>query len=86
MLENKVAKSIQPLHFPELEADGKNYLRWCVDFKGYFVSNELEGLLTHPVPAHFTPAQKSRGIVFMRKHIDDTLQQQYLQVDDPAEL
>lgn len=86
IVENKVAKSIQPLTFPELEANGRNYLRWCVDFKAYFVSNELEEILTYPIPANFTAAQKSRTIVFMRKHINDSLQHQYLQVDDPADL
>ena len=56
LLENKVAKSIQPLTFPELEADGRKYLRWCVDFKAYFVANELEGILNYPVPKNFTAA------------------------------
>ncbi|KAG0587687.1 hypothetical protein KC19_2G183600 [Ceratodon purpureus] len=83
---DKVAKNIQPLTFPELEADGSNYLRWCVDFKSYFVANELEGILNYPVPAHFNAAQRSRAIIFMRKHIDDVLQQQYLQIEDPADL
>ena len=49
-LEKKVAKSIQPLIFLELEADGRNYLKWCIDVKAYLVVDDLEGDLNYPVP------------------------------------
>ena len=85
-LENKVAKSIQPLTFPELKAIGRNYLKWCIDVKAYLVAHDLEGILNYPVPDNFTTSQKSWALVFMRKHIDDSLEQQYLQIEDPADL
>jgi hypothetical protein len=86
LLEKKVAKSIQPLTFPELEADGRNYLKWCIDVKAYLVVDDLEGILNYSVPDNFTTSQKSWALVFMRKHIDDSLEQQYLQIEDPTNL
>ena len=86
LLEKKVAKSIQPLTFPELEVDGRKYLKWCIDVKAYLVVDDLEGILNYPVPDNFTTSQKSWALVFMRKHIDDSLEQQYLQIEDLADL
>lgn len=82
----KVAKRIQPLSFAELELDGSNYMKWCIDVKAHLKSDELGGVLATPTPAEFMEAQRSRAIVFMRKHIDDTLESQYLQVEEPTEL
>ena len=49
-------------------------MKWCIDVKAHLIADELEGVLTFPVPVNFTAAQKSWAIVFMRKHIDDTLE------------
>ena len=62
------------MNFPELEPDGSNYMKWCIDVKAHLIADELEGVLTFPVPVNFTAAQKTWAIVFMRKHIDDTLE------------
>jgi hypothetical protein len=43
-LEKKVAKRIEPLSFPELEADGRNYLKWCIDVKSHLVADDIEGI------------------------------------------
>ena len=85
-LEKKVAKRIEPLSFPELEADGRNYLKWCIDVKAHLVADKLEGILNYPVLDNITTSKKSWALVFMRKHIDDSLEQQKLQIEDPTDL
>jgi hypothetical protein len=85
-LEKKVAKNIQPLTFSKLEADGRNYLKWCINVKVYLVADDLEGILNYLVPDNFTASQKSWALVFMRKHIDDSFEQQYLEIEDPKNL
>ena len=57
-LEKEVAKIIEPLSFSELEADGRNYLKWCIDVKAHLVVDELEGILNYPVPDNFTASNK----------------------------
>ena len=53
--------------------------------KAYYVADDLEGILNYPVPDNFTTSQKSWVLVFTRKHIDDSLEQHYLQIEDPAD-
>ena len=74
----KIAKNLQPLSFPELEPDGSNYMKWSIDVQAHLIADDLEGIIGQPTREGFTTAQKSWTIVFMRKHIDDTLEQQYL--------
>jgi hypothetical protein len=69
-----------------LEADGRNYLKWCIDVKAHLVADELEGIMNYPVLDNFTASKKSWALVFMRKHIDDSLEQQYIQIEDPTDL
>jgi hypothetical protein len=42
--------------------------------------------MNYPVLDNFTASKKSWALVFMRKHIDDSLEQQYLQIEDPTYL
>jgi len=69
-----------------LEADGRNYLKWYIDVKAYLVAIDLEGILNYSVRDLFTASQKSWALVFMRKHIDDSFEHQYLQIEDPTNL
>ena len=82
----KTPKNLQPISFPELEPDGSNYMKWSIDVQAHLVADDLDGIVGQPPNPGFTAAQKSWAICFMRKHMDDTLEQQYLQVKDPAKL
>ena len=50
------------------------------------VVDDREGIQNYPVPNNFTASQKSWALVFIRKHIDDSFEQQYLHIKGPTHL
>jgi len=84
--EKKKAPHLQPLLFGPLEADSNNYMRWSIDTKTHMTAEGWEGTLISPIPEGISTATKSWALVLLRRHLDTALQEQYIQIDDPAEL
>ncbi|KAL7616709.1 hypothetical protein Lser_V15G03438 [Lactuca serriola] len=74
--------NISKLGFAALEVSGKNYVPWMIDVKMHLESmgisnaiNEFNNCLAQ---------DKARAQVFLRKHIDEMLRFEYLDVTDPS--
>ena len=82
----KEAPRLQLLLFEALEVDGSSYMRWGIDAKTHLTADELEGALISPTLEHISTTAKCWALVLLRRHLDTALQQQYIQVADPANL
>ncbi|KAL7598887.1 hypothetical protein Lser_V15G22442 [Lactuca serriola] len=74
--------NIAKLEFAALEVSGKNYVPWMIDVKMHLESmgisnaiNEFNNCLAQ---------DKARAQVFLRKHIDEMLRFEYLDITDPS--
>ena len=77
---------IQPLLFEPLEPDGSNYLSWNIDMRTYLCAEEL-AITLDPEPEEEIPVPyKWQTLLLLRRHLDPSLRQQYIQVEDPAAL
>ena len=77
---------IQPLLFEALEADGSNYLEWSIDAKSYLCAEGLDGALKSPIPGDLPATSKWKAFFILRRHLDASLRQQYIHVEDPHTL
>ena len=84
--DKKEAPHLQLLLFEALEADGGNYMKWSIDAKTNLTTEELEGTLIFPMPKYLSTAEKCWALVLLRRFLDTSLQQQYIQIDDLADL
>ena len=85
-LDKKEVPRLQPLLFEAWEADGGNYMRWSIDAKTNLTAEELEGALISPTLEHLSTTEKCWTSILLRRHLDTSLQQQCIQIDDPTNL
>ena len=76
----------QPLFFDPLEPDGSNYLEWQVDMRTYLYAEELDATLKLEPEEEISPPYKWQTLLILRRHLDTSLRQQYIQVEEPAQL
>ena len=76
----------QTLMFDALEADGRNFLEWHDDISTYLCAEELDGALTHETAEGLAKPKNWQALLVIRRHMDASLRQQYIQVREPAEL
>ena len=69
-----------------LEVDGSNYKEWSHDAKAYLCAEELDSALTSPRLTELSTASKWKALLILRRHLDTSLRQQYIQVDSPCKL
>ncbi|KAM2205137.1 hypothetical protein ACFX1S_024691 [Malus domestica] len=77
--------NLNKLNFFVLEVYGRNYLKWVQDVKLYLIA------IRATIEAHITnkpvdEAQKATAMIFIRRHIHDALQTEYLVKKDPRTL
>ena len=77
---------LQPLFFEALKSDGSNYLKWSATVKMHLVSEDMADALLSPTLDTVTAAAKASTILLIQKHMDMSLQEQYVQGEDPAVL
>ena len=83
---------MQSLQFNPLHADGSNFLGWVNDAKIILCVGDLaKTLATQPStssdPAQQIPAAtRWQALHQLRRHLDQSLRLQYLQIEDPVEL
>jgi hypothetical protein len=76
----------QTLMFDALEPDGSNFLEWNNDVSTYLCAEELDGTLDAETTRTLLMPWKWQALLVIRRHMDASLRQQYIQVHDPAEL
>jgi len=81
--------------FPPLSVDGTNFLEWINDAKTQLSAENLARTLITPVASTSVPTNladnipevcKWQALLLLRRHLDQALRLQYLEVDDPADL
>lgn len=77
---------IQPLMLDLLEPDGTNFLEWRHDAYTYLCVEELDAALSSETVDDLCPSYRWQALLIIRRHIDASLRQQYVQVDDAVEL
>ncbi len=75
-----------PLFFDPLEPDGSNYLGWNIDMRAYLRAEELDPTIAPAHEGEIPTSHKWHTLLILRRHLDSSLRQQYIQVEDPAEL
>ena len=82
--EKEDTPRLQPLLFEALKSDGSNYTRWNVMAEMHLEADGAEGAIAMPTPDEVTPAAKAWAALLLRRHLDVSLQDQYLQEKNPA--
>ncbi|KAL4567405.1 hypothetical protein LXL04_022989 [Taraxacum kok-saghyz] len=76
--------NIAKLEFPALEVTGKNYMPWTIDVEMHLESMRIRDAINFINDCSLQ--DKARAHVFLRKHIDQMLRIEYLNVSDPSTL
>ena len=76
----------QSLCFDPLEPDGSNYLGWNINMRAYLRAEKLDATIALAHEGEIPSSHKWHTLLILRRHLDSSLQQQYIQVEDPAEL
>ena len=74
--------NIAKLEFAALEVSGKNYVTWIIDVKMHLESMGISNAIYEF--NNFFAQDKAKAQVFLRKHIDEMLRFEYLDVTDPS--
>ena len=86
---------LQALMFPPLSVDGTNFLEWINDAKTVLSAENLARTLITPVASTSATTNRAdnipevckwQALLLLRRHLDQALRLQYLEVDDPADL
>jgi hypothetical protein len=77
--------NIAKLEFAALDVSGKNYMSWMMDVKMYLESEGIENTITE-LSEWSKNQEKAMAIKFLRKHIDESLKFEYLEVREPCDL
>lgn len=86
-LPNKLESTrIQPLFYLQLKSDGSNYLKWSTTTSLHLIVQVCIGTIEMLTPKYVTPEQKAWLLLFLQKHIDQALQNQYVLEENPAVL
>ena len=81
---------LQPLQFPQLAADGNNYLLWARIAKAHIFADQLSGSISFDPDMVVSPTLPSsiswKTLLLLRHHLVPSLQYQYLEIENPNEL
>ncbi|KAK3433009.1 hypothetical protein EUGRSUZ_D00527 [Eucalyptus grandis] len=73
--------NIEKHKFHILEVSGKNYLSWRLDMEMHLQGQGLANTITEDVTSN--EKDKSNALIFICRHLHESLQTQYLSVRDP---
>ena len=74
--------NIAKLEFAALEVTGKNYMPWTIDVEMHLESMGIRNTINKINEC--SAQDKAKAQVFLRKHIDEMLRFEYLDVTDPS--
>ncbi|KAM1539016.1 hypothetical protein ACFX15_003583 [Malus domestica] len=79
--------NLNKLDFSALEISGRNYLKWVQDVKLHLTAKGIKAIIEAPIADKpVNEAQKAIAMIFIRRHIHDALQTEYLAEEDPYTL
>ncbi|KAB2631603.1 hypothetical protein D8674_009122 [Pyrus ussuriensis x Pyrus communis] len=78
--------NLNKLDFTTLEVSGRNYLKWVQDVKLHLIAKNLHPTIEDETNNPVGRAEKSTAMIFIRRHIHDALQTEYLAEEDPRAL
>jgi len=81
---------LQPLLFPQLDATERNYLLWAKTSKAYIFAKNLSESIAFDrdfvVSPTISPSISWKTLLLLRRHLDPSLEHQYLDLDKLDEL
>lgn len=87
---NVEAPRLQPLLFPQLAANGSNYLLWAKTAKAHIFAEQLSDCITFDslstVSTSIPTSTSWKALLLLRRHLVPSLQHQYLELESPNEL
>ncbi|KAM2062283.1 hypothetical protein ACFX1Q_047286 [Malus domestica] len=78
--------NLNKLDVTALEVSGRNYLKWVKDVKVHLTAKNLHPTIEDEMNNHIGEAKKAISMIFIRRHIHDTLQTEYLAKEDKRAL
>ncbi|XP_048442618.1 uncharacterized protein LOC125478479 [Pyrus x bretschneideri] len=79
--------NLNKLDFFALEVSGRNYLKWVQDVMLHLTTKGIRATIKAPIADKpVDKAQKVIAMIFIRRHIYDALQIEYLAEEDPCTL
>ncbi|KAM1492152.1 hypothetical protein ACFXTH_024199 [Malus domestica] len=78
--------NLNKLDFTALEVSGRNYLKWVQDVKLHLTAKNLRSAIEEATDKPVGEAEKATAMIFIRRHIHDALQTEYLAKEDPRAL
>ncbi|XP_070676512.1 uncharacterized protein [Malus domestica] len=79
--------NLNKLDFSALEVSRRNYLKWVQDVKLYLTAKGIRATIEALIADKpVDKAQKATAMIFIRRHIHDALQTEYLVEEDPRTL
>ncbi|KAM1634474.1 hypothetical protein ACFXTN_011404 [Malus domestica] len=79
--------NLNKLYFIAQEVSGRNYLKWVQDVKLHLTAKSIRATIEASTDDKVVDeAQKATAMIFIRRHIHDALQIEYLAEDDPRTL
>ncbi|KAM1833600.1 hypothetical protein ACFX13_023403 [Malus domestica] len=75
--------NLNKLDFTTLEVSGRNYLKWVLDVKLHLTAKGIRATIEALIDDKpVDEAQKATSLIFIRRHIHDALQTEYLAEKD----
>ncbi|XP_070664601.1 uncharacterized protein [Malus domestica] len=75
--------NLNKLDFTALEVSGMNCLKWVQDVKLHLTAKNLRPAIEEATNKPVVEAEKATAMIFIRRHIYDALQTEYLAKKDP---
>ncbi|KAL6534398.1 hypothetical protein OROHE_013323 [Orobanche hederae] len=72
------------LEFNALDISGNNFMPWTLGIKAHIQSINLTETLNEP--NNSSDVDRAKSLIFIRRHLCDSLKDEYLTVEDPKEL
>ncbi|CAM8939888.1 unnamed protein product [Rhodiola kirilowii] len=76
--------NLAKLEFSPLDISGKNYMSWTIDFETHLDSMDLHETIIEGNTS--SKVDKAKSLIFLRRHLDENLKNEYLNVKDPSDL
>ncbi|KAM2676538.1 hypothetical protein EV1_003197 [Malus domestica] len=78
--------NLNKLNFIALEVCGRNHLKWVKDVKLHLIAKNLSFAIEDETNNQVGEAENAIAMIFIRRHIYDALQTEYLAKKDPRAL
>ncbi|XP_068329742.1 uncharacterized protein [Pyrus communis] len=78
--------NLNKLDFTALEVSRRNYLKWVQGMKLHLTAKNLHPAIKEEIDNPIGEVEKATVMIFIRRHIHDALQTEYLAEEDPRAL